>query len=117
MLEMRKREAGERQDRIDRAVENYACRPQVEIDRERVQKETEAREIRQQTDLDKADQVKLFKNPGYTSDKLMSDVRYKISAALHDAGLQGSSYGNTVLQGLHNAQGAAQANPGTKGLF
>ena len=55
MLEMRKREAGERQDRIDRAVENYACRPQVEIDRERVQKETEAREIRQQTDLDKAD--------------------------------------------------------------
>ena len=39
MLEMRKREADERQDRIDRAVENYACRPQVEIDRERVQKE------------------------------------------------------------------------------
>ena len=55
MMEMRKREAGERQERIDKAIESYACRPQVEIDRERVQKETEAREIRQQTELDKAD--------------------------------------------------------------
>jgi len=50
--------------------------------------------LRKDLEFDKADQIALFNNPGFTADKLMSDVRYKISAALHDAGLQGSAYAN-----------------------
>jgi len=37
--------------------------------------------------MDKDDKVVLFKNPGYTVDKLMKDMRFKVSAALSDAGL------------------------------
>ena len=52
--------------------------------------------------MDEGDKVKLFKTDGYTADVLMKDVRYKISAALHSAGLHQSSYGNAVLKGLGN---------------
>ena len=37
--------------------------------------------------MDKADKVVMFKNDGFTVDNLMKDIRYKISAALSDAGL------------------------------
>ena len=47
--------------------------------------------------MDKADKVDMFRNDGFTADTLMKDVRYKISAALHSAGLTDSSYGNAVL--------------------
>lgn len=50
--------------------------------------------------MDKADKVDMFRNDGFTADTLMKDVRYKISAALHSAGLADSAYGNAVLQGL-----------------
>jgi hypothetical protein len=42
--------------------------------------------MRRDVEFDKADKVNMFKNDGFTADKLMSDVRYKISAALHAAG-------------------------------
>ena len=68
-------------------MENYAARPQVDIDPDRVKKDTEARAIRQATTMDKADAVKLFANHGFTIDGLMKDIRFKVSAALTGAGL------------------------------
>ena len=44
-----------RQQKLDEAAEKLACRPQVEIDPDRVVKETETRLIRKETVLDKAD--------------------------------------------------------------
>jgi hypothetical protein len=55
--------------------------------------------------VDEADVVKLFKNDGFTVDKLMKDIRYKIGAALSDAGLAGTTYGKEVLKGLPAYQG------------
>lgn len=63
--------------------------------------EIEARELRKGIGMDKADKVEMFRNDGFTADTLMKDVRYKISAALHSAGLADSAYGNAVLKGLH----------------
>jgi len=54
--------------------------------------EIKAREIRMNTNFDKADKVNLWKNDGFTVDQLMGDIRYKISTALHDAGLSNSTY-------------------------
>ena len=93
-MEEKRAEAQERQERIEQAVENYSFRPQVEIDRERVQRDTAAREMRRGLEFDEADKVRLYKNDGYTADKLMSDVRYKISAALHAAGAHNTTYGH-----------------------
>jgi len=44
--------------------------------------------------------VTLYKQDGFTADKLMKDVRYKISSALHDAGLNNTTYGQQVIKGL-----------------
>lgn len=66
--------------------------------------EIEARELRKGIEMDKADKVDMFRNDGFTADTLMKDVRYKISAALHNAGLADSAYGNAVLKGLSNQQ-------------
>jgi hypothetical protein len=49
--------------------------------------ETAAREIRKITVRDAADQVELFKNPGYSIDGLMKDIRFKVSTTLAEAGL------------------------------
>lgn len=70
-----------------------ACRPVVEGDFSRAIGETETRLIRKKTTMDNADVVKLFKNDGFTVDTLMKDVRYRVNAALSDAGLQGTTYG------------------------
>ena len=90
----------ERQLKLDEAVEKLNCRPQVEIDSSRVKKETEARLIRKETVLDKADQVQLFKKHGYSIDNLMKDIRFRVNAALTEANLQGTTYGKQVLKGL-----------------
>lgn len=79
-----------------------ACRPTVEADPERVKKETAAVAIRKITKVDQADNVVLFKNDGYTVDKLMKDVRFRVNAALSDAGLQGSSYAQELVRGLNH---------------
>ena len=55
--------------------------------------ETAAREIRKITVRDAADNINLFSNPGYTIDGLMKDIRFKVSTALAEAGLQGTTYG------------------------
>lgn len=67
--------------------------------------------------MDKADKVDLFRNDGFTADTLMKDVRYKISAALHSAGLTDSAYGNAVLKGLGTNQHKVVNNEQTRGLF
>ena len=71
-----------------------------------MKKETEARLIRKETVLDKADQVQLFKKHGYSIDNLMKDIRFRVNAALTEANLQGTTYGKQVLKGLppSNAQ-------------
>ena len=58
-----------------------------------MKKETEARLIRKETVLDKADQVQLFKKHGYSIDNLMKDIRFRVNAALTEANLQGTTYG------------------------
>ena len=50
--------------------------------------------------MDKADKAQLFKNHGYTIDGLMKDIRFKINAVLSEAGLQNSTYGQTVIRGV-----------------
>ena len=72
---------------MDEAVENYAIRPQVEADAGRVIQETKAMELRKGVLLDKADKVKLFNNHGFTIDKLMKDIRFKINTVLSEKGL------------------------------
>ena len=72
---------------MDKAVENYSFRPQVEIDSERVKQEILSRELRKGIEMDAADKVMMYKQDGFTADNLMKDIRYKISSALHDAGL------------------------------
>ena len=67
-----------KQDRLDYAVEHYPNRPVVEADENRLIAETKSREIRKNTDMDMADKVTLHKNPGFTTDKLMTDIRYKV---------------------------------------
>ena len=76
------------------------CRPQVEADPDRVSKETAAVAIRKNTKMDQADALVLFKNDGYTVDKLMKDVRFRVQNALASAGLSGSVYANQVVKGL-----------------
>jgi hypothetical protein len=67
--------------------------------------ETAAREIRKITVRDAADQVELFKNPGYSMDGLMKDIRFKVSTTLAEAGLQNTAYGQELLRGLGNQRG------------
>lgn len=76
----------------------------MEADPERVKKETEAVAIRKITKVDLADNVVLFRNDGFTVDKLMKDVRFRVNAALQDAGLHGTAYGIELVRGLPSFQ-------------
>ena len=82
IIERKRNEEAVRQDRIDKAVENYSFRPVVESDPDRLIKETASFEIRKMTKVDLADNVVMFKNDGFTVDKLMKDVRFRVNAAL-----------------------------------
>ena len=90
----------ERQAKLDEAVEQYACRPQVEIDSNRVISETQTRKIRKETTYDKADKIEIYAKHGYSVDNLMKDIRYRVNAALSNSNLQGTQYGKEVLRGL-----------------
>ena len=100
MIENKRNEERLRREKLDRAVEGLACRPIAEADPERIVKETAAWEIRKTTKVDMADPLVLFKNDGFTVDKLMKDVRYRVGAALSNAGIQGSAYANELVRGL-----------------
>ena len=50
------------------------------------------------------DQIQLFKNDGFTVDKLMKDVRYRVGAALVGAGVENSAYAKELMRGLPSYQ-------------
>lgn len=114
ILQQKARQQEMLQQRLDQAVENYSFRPMVEADKDRLIKETAAREIRKVTINDAADQVRLFHNPGYTIDGLMKDIRYKVSTALAEAGLHNTAYGKEVLRGLASGVAARPDMIGNK---
>lgn len=88
--------------RLNSIVENLKVRPKVEIDPQRVKKLTENLEKRFSTKRDETDRVVLFKNNGFTVDKLMSDLRYKISSVLGEAGLLNRDYTKDFLRNLYS---------------
>lgn len=88
--------------RLNNIVENLKVRPKVDIDPQRVKKLTENLEKRFSTKRDETDRVILFKNNGFTVDKLMSDLRYKISSVLGEAGLLDRDYTKDFLRNLYN---------------
>jgi hypothetical protein len=47
--------------------------------------------------FDKADKIELAKVNGYTIDQLMGDRRFKVNAALFEAGLANTEYAKEVL--------------------
>ena len=100
--EIIKEEKQKRESEINKIAENLKVRPKVEIDPERVKRVTEALKIRMETKFDKADKVVLFRNHGFTVDNLMSDLRYKISSALCEAGLLNKEYSNQILMKFNN---------------
>ncbi|CAI2363332.1 unnamed protein product [Moneuplotes crassus] len=100
ILEEKRNYLQNREERINRAVEDYSFRPQVRMDRDRVQQDTEKNLISKGVIMDKADKVELFKNPGFTVENLMKDIRYKVGAALSNAGLSTTGYAKQLMSGL-----------------
>jgi len=80
--ERQEKEKEENKQKLNNAIENYKFRPKVEADEKRLEQITEAMKIRKDTGMDSADTVKLFKDYGYTTDQLMKDLRFKMSAVL-----------------------------------
>jgi hypothetical protein len=52
--------------------------------------------------MDKADKVVLFKNNGFTVNQLMTDMRFKVSSALNEAGLQNTAYAKELMKGMQS---------------
>lgn len=98
--EILKAEKVRNETRLNEIAEKLKVRPQVEVDAERVKKITESLKTRFEMKRDDGDKVILFKNPGFTVDRLMSDLRFKISTALGEAGLLNSGYSNQLLNQL-----------------
>lgn len=87
--------------RINQIIENLSIRPKVDIDPERVKQLTDNLTNRYNTKRDETDRVVLFENNGYTVDKLMGDLRYKVSTVLGEAGLLNRGYTNDFLRNLY----------------
>jgi hypothetical protein len=102
--EIIREENAKKQLELNNIIENLKVRPKVEIDPERVKQITESLKIRYETKRDDADKIILFDNPGFTIDKLMSDMRYKISTALSEAGLMQCAYSNEILNAMSLAE-------------
>lgn len=90
--------------RLNNIVENLKVRPKVDIDPQRVKKLTENLHKRFTSKRDETDRIILFKNNGFTVDKLMSDLRYKITTVLGEAGLLNRDYTNDFLRNFYNPQ-------------
>ncbi len=98
--ELKREEELEKKNKLNKIIESLKVRPNVESDLDRVKQITEALKIRYETKRDETDKVVLFNNPGFTIDNLMSDMRYKISTALSEAGIVNSVYSNNLLKKL-----------------
>lgn len=95
-------EQEENMKRLNIIVENLKVRPKIEIDSQRVKKLTENLKLRYSAKQDEDYKVVLFPNHGFTIDKLMSDLRYKISTALGEAGLLQKEYTKDFLKNLYS---------------
>ena len=100
MLEEKRNYLQNRDERITKAIEEYSIRPQIERDFDRVIQPTVANTLSKNVIMDKADKVVLFKNPGFTVENLMKDIRYKVSSALSSAGLATTSFAKNLMKGL-----------------
>ena len=90
----------EHEKRIEDAIESYEFRPKVERDEQRLLKETEALITRKKTVYDKADKIALVPVHGYNITQLMSDMKFRLQTALHDAGIAHTEYANQVMNKL-----------------
>jgi len=91
----------ENEIRLNQIIENLSVRPKVDIDPERVKQLTDNLTRRFNTKRDETDKVVLFQNNGFTVDKLMGDLRYKVSTVLGEAGLLNRQYTNDFLSNLY----------------
>lgn len=83
--------------RIDTAIAAYSHIPKVDLDRARVQQPTQSK-LAKKAARDPTDAVVLYKQTGFTAESLMKDMRYRLSAALTEAGLAGTEYGKRVIR-------------------
>jgi hypothetical protein len=52
---------------------------------------------RREVEYDMADKVELTKVTGYTVNQLMGDMRFRLNAALHEAGIANTDYARQML--------------------
>lgn len=96
-IKYREQEPIIKQERINKAIQKYSFRPEIEPSEERLNALTEALIKKKQTKYDKADKIELTKMTGYNINQLMGDMRYKLNTALHEAGLANTDYAREVL--------------------
>lgn len=83
--------------RIESAIAAYSHIPKVDLDPARVQQPTQSK-LAKKAIRDQSDAVILFKQTGFTAESLMKDMRYRLSAALNEAGLAGTEYGKRMIR-------------------
>ena len=89
-----------KEERINKAVEGYSFRPQIEASEERLVAPTQALTKKKEVKYDKADKIPLSRVDGYTVNQLMTDMRFKLNVALEGAGLQHTNYAREVMLGM-----------------
>lgn len=52
---------------------------------------------RREVEYDKADKIELSKVTGYTVNQLMGDMRFRLNAALQEAGIANTDYARQML--------------------
>ena len=72
----------------------------MEVDPQRVKQNTVSLTQKQQVQYDMADKIELTKVHGYNVNQLMSDMRYRLSAALNQAGVGSTDYAKHVMSYL-----------------
>lgn len=92
MRDYKEKEKQLNEERINKAIEQYPFRPQVEFSEERLNAPTEAQIKRKQTQYDMADKIELTKMTGYSVNQLMGDMRFRLNTALQEAGLAQTDY-------------------------
>lgn len=89
----KKNEADNRVERINNAIENYKCRPQVDSDFNRLVKDTEGIVNYKKTKVIKP----MYQAENFSIEHMMNDMRFKLSTALFEAGVQNTNYAQAVL--------------------
>lgn len=84
-------------ERMETVIAGYKHVPKLEVDPERVKKPTESK-LAKKRERDEGDAVVLYRNTGFTAEGLMKDMRYRLAAALNEAGLAGTEYGKRMIR-------------------